>query len=74
MRRPGLLLACGALVLVTGCATDGSSTAEAPSASTVVADLGPSPHDVTAPVVGGGTLSLVDYRSAPLALWFWAPT
>lgn len=62
---------------LAACAEDGSNDAGADAAADAVvvpAEVGTGIHDVTAPVVGGGTISLTDYRDEPLALWFWAPT
>jgi hypothetical protein len=46
-----------------------AATAGQPTAVAV-----PEALSFTAPLVGGGTLSLADYAGTPVLLWFWAPT
>lgn len=62
---------------MSACGTDASTDAAGgtPSdGSAAEALIGPDVRDVTAPVVGGGTIDLAAYDGQPLALWFWAPT
>lgn len=71
-----MILLTSAGFAMAACSADEPSVAgDAISADATLASdaTGTELLDVTAPVVGGGTVDLAAYGSEPLALWFWAP-
>ena len=82
MRRALALLAVFGLAVVS-CGDDGASspsttvsTASSTAPSTAVQPGGEAPEalQLSAPLVGGGTIDLTQYAGTTVALWFWAPT
>jgi hypothetical protein len=61
-----------------GGATAGPSaaptTTNTPAPSAGAGASVPQVLQLSAPRVGGGTVSLASYAGRPVALWFWAPT
>ena len=75
MRRAIAVLAVLGGVLA-GCGDNGSRTSSTPVPSSAPAQAGDAPAalQLTAPLVGGGTIDLTQYAGSTVALWFWAPT
>jgi len=74
MRRALAVLAALSGVLAA-CGDGGSRPSSTPVPSTVAAPAGaPEALQLTAPLVGGGTIDLTQYAGTTVALWFWAPT
>jgi hypothetical protein len=67
-----LLAAC---VLLAACANGdpGAATEATPVAGPANSEA-PDALQLTAPLVGGGTVDLTEYAGTTVALWFWAPT
>ena len=79
MRRRFLTLSA-AMLLLAACA-EGSSGSDAdgavtsaPAVSRAAETNAPSALQLSAPLVGGGTIDLTQYVGTTVALWFWAPT
>ncbi|MDO8392725.1 MAG: hypothetical protein Q7V57_19795 [Actinomycetota bacterium] len=63
-------------VVLAGCGNEGSrpSSSAAPPATASANGEAPEALQLTAPLVGGGTIDLAQYAGTTVALWFWAPT